>query len=68
MTTRDSTLISPLDPRYTGHREAKDRQRETREWLARRERELGCVIDAPPVAPEKAEPQTAPNILRFGRV
>lgn len=68
MTTKDSTLISPLDPRYTGHRDAKARQRETREWLAKRERQLGCVVDAPSVAPEKAEPQTAAGIARFDRV
>jgi hypothetical protein len=28
------------------------RRRETREWLARRERELGFIKDAPPVAPD----------------
>ena len=63
-----SGLISPLDAQYTGHREAKERQRETREWLAKRERELGCVIDAPPVAPGTAEAEKASGIQRFNRV
>jgi hypothetical protein len=46
-----SKLISPLDADYAEHREAAERQRSTREWLERRERELGLVTDAPPVAP-----------------
>jgi len=60
-----SGLISPLDAQYTGHREAKERQRETREWLAKRERELGCGVDAPP---GKAEARKASDIPRFNRV
>ncbi len=54
---KDSSLISPMDPRYTGHREAEERHRQTQEWLKRRERELGFATDAPPVAPEEVEPQ-----------
>jgi hypothetical protein len=46
-----STLLNPLDAHYTGHREAEQRRRETREWLSRRERELGFVKDAPPTVP-----------------
>ena len=46
-------LISPLDARYTGHRDAERRHRETVEWLRRREREVGVVKDAPPVAPDE---------------
>jgi hypothetical protein len=65
MTTKDRALISPLDARYIGHREAEERHRQTREWLEQRERELGFVGDAPPVVPEKTEPhQTASGLLK----
>jgi hypothetical protein len=43
--------ISPLDAQYVEHREATERRRETREWLKKRESELGFVKDAPPVVP-----------------
>jgi hypothetical protein len=43
--------ISPLDAEYVEHREAAERRRETREWLKKRESELGFVKDAPPVVP-----------------
>jgi hypothetical protein len=59
---KDSTLISPIDPRYTGHRDAEERHRQTRDWLAKRERELGIVSDAPPVAPEKTEPEKTSGV------
>jgi hypothetical protein len=49
--TEDNALKSPLDPHYTGHRDADRRREETREWLKQRERELGMVKDAPSVAP-----------------
>jgi hypothetical protein len=51
--TKASTLISPIESQYTGHREADDRRRQTREWLRKREQELGFVRDAPLTAPEK---------------
>ena len=50
--TTETVLKSPLDPHYTGHRDAEQRHQETREWLKQRERELGFVKDAPSVAPE----------------
>jgi hypothetical protein len=50
---KTSTVIAPIDARYTGHREAEERHRQTREWLKQRERELGFVTDAPSTAPEK---------------
>jgi hypothetical protein len=50
--TQALKLISPLDADYAEHRDAAERQRATREWLERRERELGFVKDAPPVAPK----------------
>jgi hypothetical protein len=53
--TQALKLISPLDADYAGHREAEERRRETREWLERRERELGFVKDAPSVAPRAEE-------------
>ena len=53
--TQALKLISPLDAEYAEHREAAERRRETREWLQRRERELGFVKDAPPVAPKAEE-------------
>ena len=31
---KTSTLISPIDPQYTGHRDAEERRRQTRKWLA----------------------------------
>jgi hypothetical protein len=43
---------NPLDARYTAHRDADDRRRQTREWLRQRERKLGFVLGAPPVVPE----------------
>jgi hypothetical protein len=61
---KDSTLISPIDPRYSGHRDGEKRRRQTREWLAKRERELGFVSDAPPVALEKAEQQDLIRLLK----
>jgi hypothetical protein len=48
------TGTSPLDAEYAEHREAEERRRETRERLDKRERELGFVKDAPPVAPGKS--------------
>jgi hypothetical protein len=48
---QDSSLTSPLNPQYTGHRDAKRRHEETLDWLERRERELGFIKDAPSVAP-----------------
>ena len=45
-------LMNPLDAEYAEHREAEERRRQTREWLKQRERELGFVKDAPPVAPD----------------
>ena len=53
--TQASKLTSPLDAEYAEHREAEERRRETRQWLERRERELGFVKDAPSVAPGKSE-------------
>jgi len=53
--TQASKLISPLDADYAEHREKEERRRATREWLERRERELGFVKDAPPVVPKIAE-------------
>jgi hypothetical protein len=53
--TQESGLISPIDPRYTGHRDAEERHRQTHEWLKQREREHGFVSDAPSTAPEKSE-------------
>jgi hypothetical protein len=49
--TRTSNVISPLDAEYVEHREAAERRRETREWLKKRECELGFIKDAPPVVP-----------------
>ena len=53
--SQETVLKSPLDPHYTGHRDAESRQRETREWLERRERELGFIKEAPSVAPGHSE-------------
>jgi hypothetical protein len=53
MTTKPSTLISPIDAQYTGHRDAEERRRNTREWLRKRERELDFVSDAPAMATEE---------------
>jgi hypothetical protein len=50
--TQTLDLISPLDAEYVEHRKAEDRRRETREWLRRREHELGLTKDAPSVAPD----------------
>ena len=52
---QDSSLTSPLDPQYTGHRDAERRHQETIDWLKRRERELGFVKDVPSVAPGSEE-------------
>jgi len=46
--------ITPLDAEYVEDRAVEERRRETREWLRQRERELGFVRDAPPVAPGKS--------------
>jgi hypothetical protein len=49
---RETIVTSPLDTRYTEHRDVDRRRRETREWLKQREQELGFLKDAPSVAPE----------------
>ena len=49
---KETIVTSPLDTRYSAHRDAERRRRETREWLKQRERELGFLKDAPSVAPE----------------
>jgi hypothetical protein len=53
--TQTSKLISPLDAEFAEHREEAERRRATREWLGKRERELGFVKDAPSVAPKTPE-------------
>jgi hypothetical protein len=52
---KETIITSPLDTRYTVDRDAERRRRETREWLRRRERELGFLKDAPSMAPENNE-------------
>jgi hypothetical protein len=51
----ETIVTSPLDTRYTAHRDAERRRRETREWLRQRERELGFLQDTPSVAPESGD-------------
>jgi len=53
MTAKTPTLISAIDAQYTGHRDAEERRRQTREWLRKRERDLAFISDAPAVAPKK---------------
>ena len=53
--TQALKLNSPLDAEYAEHREAAERRRQTREWLEKRERELGFVKNAPSVAPKAEE-------------
>jgi hypothetical protein len=48
-----TVVTSPLDTRYTAHRDTERRRQETRKWLQQREQELGIVKDAPSVAPEQ---------------
>jgi hypothetical protein len=57
---KQSTLPNPLDAQYTVHRDAEKRRLETKEWLRQRERELGFVTDAPPVAPDHHDGEKAP--------
>jgi hypothetical protein len=52
---KQSSLPSPLDAQYAGHRDAERRRRLTLQWLLQRERDLGFVADAPSVAPEPHE-------------
>jgi hypothetical protein len=59
--TKASALISPIDPQYTGHRDGEQRRRRTREWLRKRERELGFVSDAPAVHRRKNSSNTRPS-------
>lgn len=48
-----STLTLPMDPGYTAHREAEQRRRETKDWLRKREQELGFTVEAPPLSPDE---------------
>ena len=66
---KQSSLPNPLDAQYTAHREEEARRRVTKEWLRQRERELGFVTDAPPVAPDHHEDEkmTAPSEPILGR-
>jgi hypothetical protein len=50
-----TSLVSPLEAQFTSHRDAEKRRRETHEWLEQRERELGLIQDAPPVAPGNSD-------------
>lgn len=52
---KETIVTSPLDTRYTAHRDADRRRHETREWLKQRERELGFLKDAPSVASEDGD-------------
>jgi hypothetical protein len=45
-----STIILPYEPQYTGHREADDRRRATKEWLRRKEQKLH--EEAPTIVPD----------------
>jgi hypothetical protein len=49
---KQSTVLNPLDAKYTAHHGEEARRRATKDWLRQRERELGFVTDAPPVAPD----------------
>jgi hypothetical protein len=49
---QETIITSPLDTRYTAHREIDRRRQETREWLKQRERELGLLHNAPSMAAE----------------
>ena len=53
--TQALKLVSPLDAEYAVHREDEARRRSTREWLKQRERDLGLVVDAPSVDPERSK-------------
>lgn len=39
---RNSQIVLPYEPGYTGHRDAARRRQETREWLRRREQAVGA--------------------------
>jgi hypothetical protein len=47
------TVIHPIDAKFTGHRDEEERRRRTREWLRKREQELGFIKDSPSVSPDK---------------
>jgi hypothetical protein len=57
---KQSTLPNPLDAQYTAHCEEGARRRATKEWLRRRERELGFITEAPPVVPDHHEGEELP--------
>jgi hypothetical protein len=38
-----SKFVLPYEPGYSGHRELESRRRATREWLRKRERDLGLT-------------------------
>jgi hypothetical protein len=42
-----SKIVLPYEPASTAHREAQQSRRQTREWLARRERELAELLRSP---------------------
>jgi hypothetical protein len=50
-----SKFILPYEPEYVGHHDADRQQRETKEWLRKRESELteGSPSIVPKQAPEK---------------
>jgi hypothetical protein len=45
---KTSKFILPYEPGYTGHWEAEKRNKETREWLRQRERDIA----APSIVPD----------------
>jgi hypothetical protein len=56
---RNSKLILPYEPGYTGHWEMEKRRKETREWLRKREQEvMRARIKAPSIVPESDSVKT----------
>lgn len=53
---RNSKIVLPYEPSYTGHREAARRRQETCEWLRRREQ---AVSAGEPIRDDEDRPHKA---------
>jgi hypothetical protein len=51
------TVVLPYEPQYSGHREAEQRRKLTKEWLQRREREV--EQQSPSIVPERSPDEKA---------
>jgi hypothetical protein len=68
---RRRNFILPYEPDYVGHREARQRQMDTRAWLRQRESrivqtQLFKAVESLPLAPDMPARVDPPKVARQG--